>query len=68
MLFRSLIIGDPDTCVREFKRWSRATGADYFVLRLRHAHSGGPPHEQILDALRLFGEEVIPRCQDDGSD
>jgi hypothetical protein len=27
---------------------------------LRHAHSGGPPHEKIMEAIRLFGERVLP--------
>ena len=57
-----LILGDPETCVREFKRWREATGAEYFLLRLRHAHSGGPPHEQIMETIRLFGERVLPSC------
>jgi probable F420-dependent oxidoreductase len=57
-----LVLGDPETCVREFHRWSKATGADYFLLRLRHAHSGGPPHEKIMEAIRLFGERVLPHC------
>jgi probable F420-dependent oxidoreductase len=55
-----LVLGDPETCVREFRRWQQATGADYFLLRLRHAHSGGPPHEKIMEAIRLFGERVLP--------
>ena len=58
-----LIIGDPQECVTEFKRWSQAVGTDYFLLRLRQAHSGGPPHQKIMDAIRLFGEQVIPQCQ-----
>lgn len=58
-----LVLGDPETCVREFQRWAQATGADYFLLRLRHAHSGGPPHAKILDAIRLFGERVLPYCR-----
>jgi probable F420-dependent oxidoreductase len=57
-----LVIGEPETCVREFQRWSKATGADYFLLRLRHAHSGGPPHDKIMEAIRLFGERVLPHC------
>jgi len=57
-----LVLGDPETCVREFQRWSKATGADYFLLRLRHAHSGGPPHEKIMEAIKLFGERVLPHC------
>ena len=38
------------------------TGAGTFLLRLRHAHSGGPPHEKIMEAIRLFGERVLPYC------
>jgi probable F420-dependent oxidoreductase len=55
-----LILGEPDTCVREFQRWQKATGASTFLLRLRHAHSGGPPHDQIMAAIRLFGDRVLP--------
>ena len=57
-----LILGAPDECAEEFQRWSENVGAEYFLLRLRHAHSGGPPHEKIMDAIRLFGEKVIPAC------
>ena len=55
-----LILGEPQEVVDEFHRWKEATGADYFLLRLRHAHSGGPPHERIMEAIQLLGEEVIP--------
>ena len=58
-----LILGEPETCVREFQRWQRATGADTFLLRLRHAHSGGPPHDKIMEAITLFGERVLPYCE-----
>lgn len=58
-----LILGDPETCVHEFHRWHEATGADYFLLRLRHAHSGGPAHAKIMDAIKLFGDRVLPYCQ-----
>ena len=58
-----LILGEPETCVREFHRWQEATGADYFLLRLRHAHSGGPAHAHILDAIKLFGDHVLPYCR-----
>ena len=57
-----LILGEPEECVAEFQRWSEAVGAEHFLLRLRHAHSGGPPHEKIMEAIRLFGEQVIPAC------
>ena len=58
-----LILGDPETCVREFQRWQKATGASTFLLRLRHAHSGGPPHAKIMEAIQLFGERVLPYCR-----
>ena len=58
-----LILGDPDECAAEFRRWSAAMDTDYFLLRLRHAHSGGPPHQKIMDAINLFGEKVFPNCQ-----
>lgn len=58
-----LILGEPETCIREFHRWQEATGADYFLLRLRHAHSGGPAHARIMDAIRLFGDRVLPYCR-----
>ena len=57
-----LILGDPEECAADFQRWSEAVGSDYFLLRLRHAHSGGPPHDRIMEAIRLFGEKVIPAC------
>jgi probable F420-dependent oxidoreductase len=57
-----LILGDPETCVREFQRWQKALGASTFLLRLRHAHSGGPPHAEIMKAIKLFGERVLPYC------
>ena len=58
-----LVLGDPETCVREFQRWQKATGASTFLLRLRHAHSGGPPHDRIMAAIKLFGERVLPYCR-----
>ncbi len=58
-----LILGDPETCVREFHRWHDATGADYWLLRLRHAHSGGPAHDKIMGAIKLFGDKVLPHCR-----
>jgi alkanesulfonate monooxygenase SsuD/methylene tetrahydromethanopterin reductase-like flavin-dependent oxidoreductase (luciferase family) len=55
-----IITGSPEACIAEFKRWSEAVGTDYFLLRLRHAHSGGPPHQEILKAIERFGRDVIP--------
>src|SRR5712691_6830724 len=58
-----LILGEPETCIGELHRWQEATVADYVLMRLRHAHSGGPAHARIMDAIRLFGDQVLPHCR-----
>ena len=55
-----IIAGAPEACIAEFKRWSEALGVNSFILRLRHAHSGGPPHRDIVAAIERFGRDVIP--------
>ena len=55
-----IVAGTPEECVADFRRWSEAVGSDYFLLRLRHAHSGGPPHTEIMKAIERFGRDVIP--------
>ena len=57
-----LILGDPEECLSEFQRWQDATGAETCLLRLRHAHSGGPPHGQIMRTIELIGDRIIPYC------
>lgn len=56
-----IILGSPDEVVEQLQHWRDATGAEMIIFRLRQAHSGGPPHEKIMGAIRLFGEKVIPR-------
>ncbi|MCB1740381.1 MAG: LLM class flavin-dependent oxidoreductase [Gammaproteobacteria bacterium] len=55
-----IITGSPQMCVSELQRWSKALGSTVFMLRLRHAHSGGPPHSEIMRAIERFGHDVIP--------
>jgi alkanesulfonate monooxygenase SsuD/methylene tetrahydromethanopterin reductase-like flavin-dependent oxidoreductase (luciferase family) len=56
-----LILGDPDECVQQLHRWSEALGTTYVMMRLRHAHSGGPTHNEIMKAIELFGSHVVPQ-------
>jgi probable F420-dependent oxidoreductase len=56
-----LILGTPDECVQQLHRWQEALGTQYTLLRLRHAHSGGPPHAEIMRAIELIGSRVIPQ-------
>jgi len=53
-----VILGSPEECVREIERYHQEIGADYFVLAFRHP--GGPSHERAVQAIRLFGEMVLP--------
>ena len=55
-----LIMGDPEECLDEFQRWSEGTGAESCLLRLRHAHSGGPSHAQIMKTIDLIGDRIVP--------
>jgi probable F420-dependent oxidoreductase len=56
-----IILGSPEEVVDQLQRWQETIGAEMVILRLRQAHSGGPPHERILRAIRLFGDKVIPK-------
>jgi probable F420-dependent oxidoreductase len=55
------VLGTPDECVEILGRWREAVGADYFILRFRQAHSGGPPHAATMRAIEMFGAKVLPQ-------
>ncbi|MBO20246.1 MAG: hypothetical protein CL732_06880 [Chloroflexi bacterium] len=55
-----LIMGDPEECLTEFQRWAEGTGTESCLLRLRHAHSGGPSHAQIMKTIDLIGDRIVP--------
>lgn len=38
--------------------WRQEIRPDCLILRMRHP--GGPEHERIVGAIRLFGEKVLP--------
>jgi alkanesulfonate monooxygenase SsuD/methylene tetrahydromethanopterin reductase-like flavin-dependent oxidoreductase (luciferase family) len=56
-----IFVGSPAEVVDRLQRWQATTAAEMVIFRLCQAHSGGPPHEKILRAIRLFGEKVIPK-------
>jgi probable F420-dependent oxidoreductase len=53
-----LILGSPKDCAERVRAWHAEIGADYFLIRFKHP--AGQPHAKVMEALRLFGEEVIP--------
>jgi alkanesulfonate monooxygenase SsuD/methylene tetrahydromethanopterin reductase-like flavin-dependent oxidoreductase (luciferase family) len=54
-----LIVGSPDDCLAQLRRWQEEVRPDYLILRFRQP--GGPSHQRTLEAIRSFGEKVIPK-------
>lgn len=54
-----LIVGSPGDCLEQLKKWQEEIKPDYLIVRFRQP--GGPSHEKTLEAIRLFGEKVIPK-------
>lgn len=60
LLDRYGVVGDPDRVVARIKAM-RDLGVTDLLLRVQWM---GMPHEQALDVIRLFGEQVLPRLKD----
>jgi alkanesulfonate monooxygenase SsuD/methylene tetrahydromethanopterin reductase-like flavin-dependent oxidoreductase (luciferase family) len=52
-----VIVGDPEHCVAEFKRYHREVGINHFSCVLNWP---GMQHWQILRSIQLIGERVLP--------
>jgi alkanesulfonate monooxygenase SsuD/methylene tetrahydromethanopterin reductase-like flavin-dependent oxidoreductase (luciferase family) len=55
------IIGSPDDCVEQLRLYHQRLGANHFLLRVQWA---GMPQEQVLEAITLVGERIIPRLRE----
>ncbi len=53
----SVIVGGPERCL-ESTRWYESQGVDMMLFLVQAAHIR---HQDIVDSLRRFGREVIPR-------
>lgn len=54
------LIGDPEQVLRDIAAYRDGVGVDCVVLKL---HRAGIPFEQVLAAIALVGDEVIPHCR-----
>ena len=52
------ILGDPAECADEINRCAEATGATTLIFRVAWP---GMPHALVVDAIRLFADQVRPR-------
>jgi alkanesulfonate monooxygenase SsuD/methylene tetrahydromethanopterin reductase-like flavin-dependent oxidoreductase (luciferase family) len=56
-----LIVGSPDDCAEQLRRFDEVLDLDYVFMRFRVA--SGPSFEKELECLRRFGAEVIPKVR-----
>lgn len=56
----SLYVGSPETVARKITATMRGLGLGRFDLKYA---SGPMPHGQLMDSIRLYGEEVVPRVR-----
>jgi probable LLM family oxidoreductase len=56
----ALFVGSPDTVATKIAWAVRTLGLSRFQLKYS---VGGLPHEQRMESVRLYGEEVIPRVR-----
>jgi alkanesulfonate monooxygenase SsuD/methylene tetrahydromethanopterin reductase-like flavin-dependent oxidoreductase (luciferase family) len=54
-----LIVGSAEDCLAQLQRWQTEIQPDYLIIRFRQP--GGPTHQKTLEALQVFGEQVIPK-------
>ena len=57
----SMLVGSPETVANKLIGMIETLGLDRFML---HLPLGSMPHEDIMKAIRLFGEEVAPRVRE----
>jgi alkanesulfonate monooxygenase SsuD/methylene tetrahydromethanopterin reductase-like flavin-dependent oxidoreductase (luciferase family) len=53
-----LIVGSPQDCIEQIRKFQDALDPEYLILSFRVA--SGPSHAEELECLRRFGAEVIP--------
>lgn len=57
----ALFVGSPETVAQKIAWAARTLGLSRFQLKYS---VGSLPHEQRMESVRLYGEEVIPRVRD----
>ncbi len=57
----SLYVGSPETVARRIATTVQTLGASRFDLKYSN---GTMPHEQLMETIRLYGTEVIPRVRE----
>jgi alkanesulfonate monooxygenase SsuD/methylene tetrahydromethanopterin reductase-like flavin-dependent oxidoreductase (luciferase family) len=56
LLRKRFIIGGPETCIRECRRYRDELGVTNLVLRMRFP---GLPHDRVMNSIKLWAEHVM---------
>lgn len=56
----AMFVGDPENVAQKIIKTIESLGIDRFML---HIPIGSMPHDAVLTAIRLFGEEVAPKVR-----
>lgn len=64
-LKKYLVLGSPQECIEQMRKWIEVIGADYLIMRFRLPM--GPAPEKVLECIRQFGAEVIPHFKGAGN-
>ncbi|MGH8059319.1 MAG: LLM class flavin-dependent oxidoreductase, partial [Candidatus Entotheonellia bacterium] len=54
------IVGDPDDCVRELRRYAEALGVNCFIFRIQWP---GMEQAKVLRTIQLLAERIMPALQ-----
>jgi len=60
MLRKRFIVGSPETCIRECRKYQRELGATNMIMRMKFP---GLAHERVLNSIKLWSEKVMPHIQ-----
>ncbi|CAH8711918.1 LLM class flavin-dependent oxidoreductase [Paenibacillus thiaminolyticus] len=60
----ALYVGDPETVAQKIIHLRKHVGVTRFMLHMPH---GTMPHEEVMEAIRLFGTEVAPRVREEAA-
>jgi len=55
------VAGSPQECIDQLAIYGRDYDVDYVIMRFRLP--AGSERERVLDCIRLFGAEVLPKFQ-----
>ncbi len=58
-----LIAGGPEECLEQIEEYRTQVGATLLILRLQWL---GMPNEDVLEAIQIVGDEIIPKLRAPG--